>query len=612
MSKNLTNSLKKYNNYKVCNPNETIDKITKGFDKLNLKINFKEWFNNEVFVSTANLENDSLITAGKSHSSVLSKASAYGELAERFSSMLAGEFYTNLSKYFEEKHKNGALCSYTDLNKEKIGLDYFFYSFKENFKEDKKILDLVKNFPFLWEDAASLINNKTVKIPYFWHRTNQGSNGLASGNSIEEAIFHAIAEILERYCLSQTILNEYILPTIKPESATNNDLLKIIDFFNKENIEFTIKDCSLGMPLATIGVLFNDKNCSGNNDFVNTKNNNLVFGTDTDPQIAAMRCFTEYVQCYWKGYEKAEQFCEKWEKLGLKFEPNKNDIVSAQLVTVRLFDASFLKKASKTISFLDIPNNFNSDYLVEINNCLDAFKKLGYDVLFIDQTHPIINFPVAQIIIPELQIAHRGKNIINIFSKLAFDYKITYHSDKYFQIIENHLGYKPKPSLEDFILFEKWYDNEIGITKFINKIEKNVKAEPMEFNEILNVSVYAILAYLYISIGKLKKAYDYSKMIPAICISNPNNTKKFDMLFDYARIQKFLTEKGFKQNKDSIGLLKIMQSTGLSTDIDDKWKDLGKPHAKNPFKYCDFNCEKCNTADEYHCIWKNLSIKNFN
>ena len=95
----LKSSKKIYNNYKSEYPENTIEKIKKGLEKLNLQLRYEEIeISSSGFSSYSGdlfLEDFGFNTTGKGVSSILSKASAYAEMAERLSSGFI--FFYNLN-----------------------------------------------------------------------------------------------------------------------------------------------------------------------------------------------------------------------------------------------------------------------------------------------------------------------------------------------------------------------------------------------------------------------------------------------------------------------------------------------------------------------------------
>lgn len=608
MSITLHSSIKNFNGYKVCHPEKTIERITNGFKKLNLGIVQEGRVDAGVYISSMVLKDGLLTTSGKGLTPLLCQASGYAELAERFSTCWIRDYRLTRFKYQQEKMRKGPFCSYTDLKKDKVNLNYFFASFYRDFKKETGIINLVQKFPLFWQPSYSLIKDRTIYFPLFWAQIVQGTNGVAAGNSLEEAIMHAICEVVERYVTSMIILNRHSLPTVAPDFVTNNELKELMGIFRDENIEFVIKDCTMGLPLPSVGILFTNKDCRSENNFVRARNNHFVVGTSTDPEMAAIRCFTEYAQCYWKTYHEADNFWKIYSKLNLGYKPDFRDEVYLHFHRVRLYDESFLRKKTGYISFSDISGCYDIDYLIELKRCLEAFSKMGYDLLCVDFTHPILNFPAVQVIIPEMSLVNIVPEIVDVFSHLAETRKIIFNDSLPDKIIKEFVGYKPAKRIENFLLSEKWYDNKDGIKEVIRMIEKHIIAEPIERAYIMDICAYELLAYLYISLCDYEKAYKCSHLMPELLTLNM--LRKHEMLLNYARIQEYLKSKSYRKDPKSNGIIKILHSLGISTNLKPEWLSIGNPDASNPVALCDFNCKMC-SDNKNECIWKIIPIEDF-
>ena len=65
-----------------------------------------------------------------------------------------------------------------------------------------------------WVDGYSLTRRETVKVPINFVTYIHASNGIAAGNTMEEAMIQASCEIFERHAQIQTIKPERIAPNI--------------------------------------------------------------------------------------------------------------------------------------------------------------------------------------------------------------------------------------------------------------------------------------------------------------------------------------------------------------------------------------------------------------
>lgn len=205
---------------------------------------------------------------GKGTTLGLAKASAYAELIERLQSNMLNKkrITTNI---VDKKHDIYEILLNMASNEYK-----------------KKFFDLNKIY-FNVSEATNIKTNKKELIPINAICSFCHTNGLASGNTFEEAVNQAIFEIFERYCyqkcLEENILIRNIDISSYPLTEKNKKMLVLL---KKKEFEYYIKDCSLG-KYPVIGFLL-----------FNKKHNKYTFtmGSDTSFNIALSRCITEMMQ----------------------------------------------------------------------------------------------------------------------------------------------------------------------------------------------------------------------------------------------------------------------------------------------------------------------------
>lgn len=205
---------------------------------------------------------------GKGTTLELAKASAYAELIERLQSNMLNKkrITTNI---IDKKH-----------NIYEILLNMASNEYK------KKFFDLNRIY-FNVSEAINIKTNKKELIPINAICSFCHTNGLASGNTFEEAVNQAIFEIFERYCYQKCLKENILIRNIDISSYPLTEKnKKMLVFLKKKGFEYYIKDCSLG-KYPVIGFLLFDK-----------KHNKYTFtmGSDTSFNIALSRCITEMMQ----------------------------------------------------------------------------------------------------------------------------------------------------------------------------------------------------------------------------------------------------------------------------------------------------------------------------
>lgn len=205
---------------------------------------------------------------GKGTTLELAKASAYAELIERLQSNMLNKkkITTNV---IDKKHKIYEILLSTASDEYK-----------------KKFFDLNEIY-FNVSESTNIKTNKTELIPINAICSFCHTNGLASGNTFEEAINQAIFEIFERYCYQKCLKENILIRNIDISSYPLTEKnKKMLTFLKNIGFDYYIKDCSLG-KYPVIGFLLLDKN---HNKYT------FTMGSDTSFNIALSRCITEMMQ----------------------------------------------------------------------------------------------------------------------------------------------------------------------------------------------------------------------------------------------------------------------------------------------------------------------------
>jgi ribosomal protein S12 methylthiotransferase accessory factor len=246
-----------------------------------------------------------------------------------------------------------------------------------------------------WYQGYDIVNNETLWVPAFavFHpvpprhrgvfRTN--TNGLASGNTIEEAIFHALSEVIERdaWSLVETTRNT------GPAVVDIDD--PVIQYMQKKfadaQVEVTIRDITSDIGIPTIAAVADD---------VLLKDPSLLtigIGTHTSARIAVMRALTEVAQSRLTQIHGAREdttIADLRKKMGYERAKRIN---------------GYWYRDNGTVDYKTIPSSDTDDFLKDINNIIAALEKQGLDrVIIIDLTRVEIGIPVVRVIVPGLEV----------------------------------------------------------------------------------------------------------------------------------------------------------------------------------------------------------------
>jgi ribosomal protein S12 methylthiotransferase accessory factor len=537
----LTSSPKIFEKYKCDSPQNTIIKIEKGFNSLGLDIVYREKkvtsSDITLYSGYALIDFLGFTQNGKGATHLLSKASAYAETAERFStgfmSMImpfpkkTSEYGKALIDVMERKFLKGyeENTDHESTSFEKIST-YFHKPINKKqydfFKKEGTLNKLV--------DAYSITKNKTEKVPILFIESQSASNGLASGNTIEEAIAQASFEIFERYCANRIVSKKEVCPSIKKETIKDKKIESYIRMFGSLNIEVIIKDFSFGNKLPVIGVLFI------NNNFENEKNilkKNLYFyrleiASHINLNEAIIRCFTEYLQNIdtkeLLEREETDILYYYWVNiLKKKFQGIEDEFKYFTRLYDYFGDLSFLIKG-KELNFQSLNSILTDDSLKDVELIKKICIRNKWNILVIDSTHKIINFPTVRVIIPPIStdfdiFTKKFKGYANFTERFNEFYGI---KDFYYYIKEN-----------------EWITDKKKIKSLIENLEDYLSKELSYYSIYLTrennfqqyINIIHILPFLYLSIDDKKEAKDYFKFLLKLKIKPPYDSSFFKNLF---------------------------------------------------------------------------------
>ena len=246
-----------------------------------------------------------------------------------------------------------------------------------------------------WCQGYDIANNQTVWVPAFavFHpvphryrgvfRTN--SNGLASGNTLEEAIFHALSEVIERDAWSLVETTRNTGPAVVGiDDPVIQDMQKK---FADAQVEVIIRDITSDIGIPTIAAVADD---------VLLKDPSLLtigIGTHTSTRIAVMRALTEVAQSRLTQIHGAREdttIADLRKKMGYERAKRIN---------------GYWYRNNGTVDYADIPSSDTDDFLKDINNIITALEKKGLDrVIVVDLTREEIGIPVVRVIVPGLEV----------------------------------------------------------------------------------------------------------------------------------------------------------------------------------------------------------------
>lgn len=391
------------NEYGKCDiPSNTINRIKKGLRKLGLDVGYQPFkVADNIYWGRAWIDSIRIVCNGKGITPELAEASAYAELAERLS---AGLFYP----VFEEQVRFNAPALYNEETNRFLNYEWmkgYVHARQDDLENPLRIEDLLANESHLtdadiediknskmalhWVDGFSIIRQEPVKVPVNFIAYIHGSNGMAAGNTIEEAVIQASCEIFERHAQIQTIKPEKIVPSIELDSVDNPIIKDMIGFYNSRNVDVILKDLSFDGRLPCAGALFTNNNLRPDR----LEHRILIPGASFTQDEGLTRCFTESMQ----GRETLRA-CRPQLDRPVAPRSHVDDFYMLMKCCVSLTDISFLEQGEM--------RNYQSIKIQDVLGEIEEIKKIcrlfNTDCVVLDHTHPILNFSVARVIIPRV------------------------------------------------------------------------------------------------------------------------------------------------------------------------------------------------------------------
>ncbi|WP_296858134.1 YcaO-related McrA-glycine thioamidation protein [uncultured Methanobrevibacter sp.] len=322
------------------------------------------------------------IYGGKGITKDHAKASAIMEAFERYSAEKQ-DIDTSVVATIDEISKKGNYIPPKSLNLPK------------DFK--KETLDSIK---LEWSLCNDLISKKEYYIPsnaifhpYITensvnHLFKSNTNGLASGNILEEAILHGIFEVIERDAWSIFELTHKNYSQIDLDSIENELLNNIIDKFTSNGINIKLMDFTSDIKVPTIAASADD---------TITKDAGLLtlgMGTHLDPEVAALRALSEVAQ------SRATQIN------GAREDTVRADFArEAGYERMKRINKYYFKQEEEKVDFADIENKSTTSITKDIEIVKNELIKNDIkQILYSNLTRPELDISVVRVVIPEMEL----------------------------------------------------------------------------------------------------------------------------------------------------------------------------------------------------------------
>jgi ribosomal protein S12 methylthiotransferase accessory factor YcaO len=385
------------------------------------------------------------VYGGKGTTRTQAKVSAIMESVERYSSMQS----TNPKTVITGDYKHLSNSFQRVLHPSEV-IEPLVPSYNE-----ESTLDFLRGF--------DLLSNEEILVPaeiafYRYLPKNPAvsafqcshTNGLASGNVLEEAICHALCEVIERDAVSIADLCASNIPysivykigeTLEGNSCVDPQLLEHIGtkFVDEPTIypdvdveglarefppitKLLHKFADSGIPLMIKCITQEDINiptiAASSIDWI-THDYGLFakgYGTHLDSRVALMRAITELAQTRAANIQGAR---DDLKRIQYKTE---DEIYKRKWQFMPSTSTTKEGRQHNIINFRDIKTYVNNDILTDINLLLSVLKEAGITrVIIVDLTIPEIGIPVVRAIVPGLETFEVTNSVMGPRAKKHFN-----------------------------------------------------------------------------------------------------------------------------------------------------------------------------------------------
>ena len=389
------------------------------------------------------------VYSGKGTTKLHAKASALMEAIERYSS---------LSSTYPRTFIQGSYLQLSNSYNKVLHPAEVVEPVNQEYNDKDTIMDFLPGFDLLTNEnvlvpAEIALYRYSPKHPAICVFSHSHTNGLASGNVLEEAICHALCEVIERdavsiadLCVSSIPYNilEKIIDSLKKEENggypiaqipaedkfvddssifPDVDISKISEEF--QPIKFLVKRFTdVGIPLLIKDITQKD---IGIPTFIASSIEWLTsdygyfakgYGTHPDARIALIRAITEASQTRAANIHGARDDLKK-------IQYKENDEIYKRKWQFMPASSSLTRQNNNNnkniIKFCEIKTHINEDILDDINLILYDLKKAGLKrAIIVDSTNPNIGIPVVRAIVPGLESFEVTKSIMGRRAKEYF------------------------------------------------------------------------------------------------------------------------------------------------------------------------------------------------
>ncbi|MGV8144596.1 MAG: YcaO-related McrA-glycine thioamidation protein [Methanothermobacter sp.] len=318
------------------------------------------------------------IYAGKGATKSQAKASAMMEAFERYSAEINEEdtfkFESGTYSEMENAVNPKALILPTSL-----------------YEDDKTQLDWAKTME-LTEEKEYLIPANAIYHPYMPLNGSalfkSNTNGLASGNRIEEAVYHGITEVVERDAWSIFEAKKEPKSEVDCETIENPMIKDMLSKFTQAEVDVRLLELTADVEITTIAAVSDDTVLK------DPALLSLGVGTHLNPEVAVIRALTEVAQ------SRATQIH------GTREDTNRAVFMrKAGYDRMKRINKHWFNDSHKLMDISQIKDRSKTNFKEDIETCMDLLRKNGFKkIYYVDLTRNEVEIPVARVIIPGMEV----------------------------------------------------------------------------------------------------------------------------------------------------------------------------------------------------------------
>ena len=322
------------------------------------------------------------IYGGKGISSEHAKASAMMEGFERYSA--------------EKQCENLVTGTVSEISSKGNTIDVESLNLPKDFKKEN-----IELFNLEWNICHDLISgddyyvpSNAIYHPYVLEDNSckslfkSNTNGLASGNSLEEAILHGMFEVIERDAWSIFELTHKNYKQIDLDSIESETVNDALSKFSENDIKIKLMDFTADVNIPTIAASADDTLLKDAGLLT------LGIGTHLDPEVAVLRALTEVAQ------SRATQIH------GAREDTVRADFArTAGYERMKHINKYYFQEEDEKIRLSDIENRSTDSITKDIDIVLEELKSNEIEhMLYYDLTRPELNVNVVRVIIPTMEL----------------------------------------------------------------------------------------------------------------------------------------------------------------------------------------------------------------